>query len=267
MCGRRARPGRPPRRCPGRRSRRVWPKGVGTLRRPASGVRRLRIGYRHRLRVRHGCGPGRTAVLSLLDVTWIIAGADDTLDGRNAGRAAAPTRRETTMSRTPQEIFAHHAGALIAGDLDGIVADYTGRRGFISRRGSSTARTACGRPSRRCSPICRTPSGTCRPRSSRATCCFSSSGPRGAPDRRHGWARHVVFTDDGIRVQTVRYTSSRPEPVSSRKAATASSTHRPACRRSAACYSLAPPDTRPATSTSRHMNPCPWSGRRTRPGR
>ncbi len=28
------------------------------------------------------------------------------------------------MARTPQEIFEHHATALIAGDIDGIVADY-----------------------------------------------------------------------------------------------------------------------------------------------
>jgi uncharacterized protein (TIGR02246 family) len=29
------------------------------------------------------------------------------------------------MTRTPQEVFAHHARALAAGDLDDIVADYT----------------------------------------------------------------------------------------------------------------------------------------------
>jgi hypothetical protein len=29
------------------------------------------------------------------------------------------------MARSPQEIFKHHAEALIAGDLDEIVADYT----------------------------------------------------------------------------------------------------------------------------------------------
>jgi len=29
------------------------------------------------------------------------------------------------MARTPQEIFAHHAEVLIAGDLEGIVSDYT----------------------------------------------------------------------------------------------------------------------------------------------
>ena len=29
------------------------------------------------------------------------------------------------MTRTPQEIFQHHGSALIAGDIDEIVADYT----------------------------------------------------------------------------------------------------------------------------------------------
>ena len=37
--------------------------------------------------------------------------------------------------RTPQEIFAHHAEALIAGDLDGIVADYADDAVFITPAG------------------------------------------------------------------------------------------------------------------------------------
>jgi len=36
------------------------------------------------------------------------------------------------MSRTPQEIFAHRAGALIAGDIDEIVADYSDDALFIT---------------------------------------------------------------------------------------------------------------------------------------
>ena len=39
------------------------------------------------------------------------------------------------MARTPQEIFAHHAEALIAGDLDGIVADYADDAVFITPSG------------------------------------------------------------------------------------------------------------------------------------
>jgi uncharacterized protein (TIGR02246 family) len=39
------------------------------------------------------------------------------------------------MARTPEEVFAHHAEVLIAGDLDGIVADYTDDAVFITPGG------------------------------------------------------------------------------------------------------------------------------------
>lgn len=39
------------------------------------------------------------------------------------------------MSRTPEQIFAHHAEALIAGDVDGIVADYADDAVFITPAG------------------------------------------------------------------------------------------------------------------------------------
>jgi hypothetical protein len=39
------------------------------------------------------------------------------------------------MARTPQEIFQHHAKALVAGDLDEIVADYADDSVYITPRG------------------------------------------------------------------------------------------------------------------------------------
>jgi ketosteroid isomerase-like protein len=39
------------------------------------------------------------------------------------------------MTRSPQEIFEHHARALFAGDIDEIVADYTDDAVFITPRG------------------------------------------------------------------------------------------------------------------------------------
>ena len=39
------------------------------------------------------------------------------------------------MARTPQEIFGHHAEALMAGDLDGIMADYTDDAVYITPGG------------------------------------------------------------------------------------------------------------------------------------
>ena len=50
------------------------------------------------------------------------------------------------MTRTPEEIFQHHAEALGAGDLDEIVADYTDDAVFITpggvRRGKDGIREA-----------------------------------------------------------------------------------------------------------------------------
>lgn len=39
------------------------------------------------------------------------------------------------MSRTPQEVFGHHADVLIAGDLEGIVSDYADDAVFITPAG------------------------------------------------------------------------------------------------------------------------------------
>jgi ketosteroid isomerase-like protein len=50
------------------------------------------------------------------------------------------------MARTPQEIFAHHAEVLIAGDIDGIVSDYADDAVLITpagvRRGKDGVRAA-----------------------------------------------------------------------------------------------------------------------------
>lgn len=41
----------------------------------------------------------------------------------------------TSTARTPQEVFAHHGRALVAGDLDEIVADYTDASVVITSAG------------------------------------------------------------------------------------------------------------------------------------
>ena len=40
-----------------------------------------------------------------------------------------------TTTRTPQEVFQHHAEVLIAGDIDGIVSDYSDDAVFITPDG------------------------------------------------------------------------------------------------------------------------------------
>jgi ketosteroid isomerase-like protein len=41
-----------------------------------------------------------------------------------------------TSTRTPQEVFQHHAEVLIAGDIDGIVSDYADDAVFITPAGA-----------------------------------------------------------------------------------------------------------------------------------
>ena len=41
-----------------------------------------------------------------------------------------------TSTRTPQEIFQHHAEVLIAGDIDGLVSDYSDDAVFITPAGT-----------------------------------------------------------------------------------------------------------------------------------
>jgi hypothetical protein len=55
----------------------------------------------------------------------VIAGHDE----------PSPTSKEAAMARTPQEIFQHHGGALVAGDLDEIMADYSDDSVYITPRG------------------------------------------------------------------------------------------------------------------------------------
>jgi ketosteroid isomerase-like protein len=62
------------------------------------------------------------------------------------GRSEVLTTKELAMARTPEEVFQHHAQALGAGDLNGIVADYSDDAVFITpagvQRGKEGVRTA-----------------------------------------------------------------------------------------------------------------------------
>jgi ketosteroid isomerase-like protein len=63
------------------------------------------------------------------------------------------------MTRTPEEVFQHHAEALGAGDLDEIVADYADDAVFITPAGVKHGQDGIGRHSLSCSPTCLTPPG------------------------------------------------------------------------------------------------------------
>jgi ketosteroid isomerase-like protein len=54
-------------------------------------------------------------------------------------------------ARTPQQIFQHHAGALGAEDLEGVVADYSDDAFFMSPAGVLRGKAGTGRRLRSCS--------------------------------------------------------------------------------------------------------------------
>ena len=110
------------------------------------------------------------------------------------------------MARTPQEIFNHHAQALMAGDVDEIVADYTDDAVFITpdtvRRGKDGVREAFtgllqDLPNAQWDVPTQVFEGNV---------LFIAWKAVSEKTQATDGIDTLVFTDDGIRVQTVRYT-------------------------------------------------------------
>jgi ketosteroid isomerase-like protein len=113
------------------------------------------------------------------------------------------------MARTPQEIFSHHATALIAGDVDEIVADYTDDAVFITpagvRHGKEGVREAfvqllADLPNAEWDVPTQIFEGDV---------LFIEWHAVSASTRAMDGIDTFVFAGDGIRVQTVRYTLER----------------------------------------------------------
>ena len=110
------------------------------------------------------------------------------------------------MARTPQDIFNHHAEALMAGDVDEIVADYTDDAVFITpdavRRGKDGVRegfTALLQdlPNAQWDVPTQVFEGDV---------LFIEWSAVSEKTQATDGIDTFVFADDGIRVQTVRYT-------------------------------------------------------------
>ncbi len=110
------------------------------------------------------------------------------------------------MTRTPQEIFAHHAEVLIAGDIDGIVSDYADDAVFITPagilRGKDGVRQAftsllADLPSAEWSVPTQVFEGDV---------LFIEWSAVSSATQAHDGIDTFVFDGDFIRVQTVRYT-------------------------------------------------------------
>lgn len=110
------------------------------------------------------------------------------------------------MTRTPQEVFAHHAQALGAGDLDGIVADYTDDAIFITpagvKRGKGGVREAFTQL------LADVPSAAWDLKTEiyEGDVMFLEWAADAAATRVDDGIDTFVFRDGLIRVQTVRYT-------------------------------------------------------------
>ena len=110
------------------------------------------------------------------------------------------------MPRTPQEIFQHHASALMAGDIDEIVADYTDDALFITPRG--VLRGKDGVREGFTMLLSEVPDAEWQVPTQifEGDVLFIEWSAVSARSRVMDGVDTFVFTDEGIRVQTVRYT-------------------------------------------------------------
>ena len=110
------------------------------------------------------------------------------------------------MTRTPEEVFHHHAQALGAGDLDEIVADYADDAVFITpagiRRGKDGIREAFTQL------LAEMPNATWELKTQiyEADVLFLERAADAAATRVEDGIDTFVFRDGLIRLQTVRYT-------------------------------------------------------------
>jgi ketosteroid isomerase-like protein len=110
------------------------------------------------------------------------------------------------MARTPQEIFAHHAGALLAQDVEELVADFTDDAVFISPHG--TGRGKDGARQGFTAILADLPDATLDVPTQvyEGDVLFLRWSAVSKAGRVSDGVDTLVFGDGGIRVQTVSYT-------------------------------------------------------------
>ena len=110
------------------------------------------------------------------------------------------------MTRTPEEVFAHHAQARGAGDLDGIVADYTDDAVFITPAG--TKRGKAGIREAFTGLLADVPNAAWELKTQiyEGDVLFREWAAVSAATKVEDGIDTFVFRDGLIRVQTVRYT-------------------------------------------------------------
>ena len=115
------------------------------------------------------------------------------------------------MARTPQEIFEHHAGALIAGDIDEIVADYADDAVFITPRGARYGKDGVRAGFTELLSDLPDAKWDVPTQVFEGDILFIEWNAVSAATRAMDGIDTFVFAGDSIRVQTVRYTLEKGE--------------------------------------------------------
>jgi ketosteroid isomerase-like protein len=111
------------------------------------------------------------------------------------------------MTRTPQEVFAHHGTALAAGDLDGIVADYTDDSVLITRAGAARGRDGVRRAFAKLLGDLPNAAWDLKTQIFEGDVLFLEWTADSALNRVDDGVDTFVFRDGSIWAQTVRYTA------------------------------------------------------------
>ena len=113
------------------------------------------------------------------------------------------------MARTPQEVFAHHAEALGAGDLDGIVADYSDDAVFITPAGVKRGQEGIREGFTQLLSDVPDAAWELKTQIYEGDVLFLEWAATSAATKVEDGIDTFVFADGLIRVQTVRYTVQR----------------------------------------------------------
>ena len=110
------------------------------------------------------------------------------------------------MTRTPQEVFAHHAQALGAGDLDAIVEDYADDATFITPAGTLRGKDGVRQGFVQLLADVPNADWTLPTQIYEGDVLFLEWTATAASTKVEDGIDTFVFADGQIRVQTVRYT-------------------------------------------------------------
>jgi ketosteroid isomerase-like protein len=113
------------------------------------------------------------------------------------------------MSRTPQEVFQHHAEVLIAGDLEGIVSDYAEDAVFITPAGVLRGKDGVREGFTKLLSDVPNADWTVPTQIFEGDVLFIEWNAKSASTHADDGIDTFVFADGLIRAQTVRYTLQR----------------------------------------------------------